>query len=55
MLPNVPEPCLCGDPCCPSCFPGHRGCEECGRYGQGAQDPDEAYERWRDLRDEEDR
>ena len=22
MIDSIPEPCLCGDPYCPSCFPG---------------------------------
>lgn len=37
MQYSTPEPCLCGDPECPSCFPQY------GVY----EDEDKAYERFR--------
>jgi hypothetical protein len=43
---DVPEPCLCGDPCCRRCFAGHAErevCEDCGR-GPREQDPDDALD-----------
>lgn len=33
---NIPEPCMCGDPECPNCFP---------RYEE--DDGDELYEKYR--------
>ena len=41
---DVPDPCLCGDPCCRRCFPKHQGCEECGEYDLES-DPDDENDR----------
>lgn len=35
---DVPDPCLCGDPVCPNCFPV---------YGDPDVDEDAEYERFR--------
>jgi hypothetical protein len=37
------EPCLCGDPECPRCYPGHHPRRERGRFG-GRFDPDDPPE-----------
>lgn len=45
---NIPEPCLCGDPCCRRCFRGGCGDEECPTCARRPPDDGPDPDDWRD-------